>query len=113
MCIKDIVILSVVFLIVHNATAQITFDTENLANGEYYYAYSDGLYSKDETGKLGDEGILIVKGEYRYVLDDKEYVVTYTADKDGYHPKVTISDYTLPPPLGSGYAANLVASLVG
>lgn len=52
---------------------------------------------------MGDEGILIVKGEYRYVLDDKEYVVTYTADKDGYHPKVTISDYTLPPPVSMKY----------
>ncbi|KAL0840395.1 hypothetical protein ABMA28_015652 [Loxostege sticticalis] len=91
----NFVTISAVLMVAGIVNAEIKFDTKNIANGEYAYMYHDGLSSKDETGKLDSEGNSVVTGQYRYVLGDKEYVVTYTADKDGFHPKITILEYEL------------------
>ncbi|KAL0840393.1 hypothetical protein ABMA28_015650 [Loxostege sticticalis] len=111
---KLIVTLSAAVLMAEsNASAQISFDTKNIVNGEYSYMYSDGLYSKEETGKLDSEGNPVVSGQFRYVVGDKEYVVTYTADKDGFHPKVTTLDHLGPPQVVFSAPSVLVATLLG
>ncbi|KAL0840396.1 hypothetical protein ABMA28_015653 [Loxostege sticticalis] len=88
------VTISVVLMAAGIVYAQIRFDTKNIADGKYAYMYNDGLQSKDETGNLDSDGNSVVTGQYRYVLGDKEYVVTYTADKDGFYPKTSILEYT-------------------
>ncbi|XP_028158525.1 uncharacterized protein LOC114351483 [Ostrinia furnacalis] len=90
--IEYVVLLSAVLLITRNVDAQTEFDTRNIANGEYSYMYEDDFQSKSETAKHDDQGDLKVKGQYKYVVDNKQYTITYTSDKDGYHAKVAVVD---------------------
>ncbi|KAL0840394.1 hypothetical protein ABMA28_015651 [Loxostege sticticalis] len=115
--VKYFVAISTVLMAAENANAQIVSITKNIANGEYAYSYSDGFLRQIETGKLDSEGSFVVTGQYRYVLFEKEYVVTYTADKDGFHPKLTIYNaYKTPlpfPRIVPRKPAQLVASMLG
>ncbi|XP_028158530.1 uncharacterized protein LOC114351488 isoform X2 [Ostrinia furnacalis] len=95
--IEYVVLISAVLLITRNVDAQTELEIKNIAAGEYsynYHTYDGGFQLKSETAKHDDKGDLIVEGQYKYVVDNKRYVVSYTADKNGYHAKVTIEDYS-------------------
>lgn len=49
---------------------------------KFLYKLSDGQ-SREEFGFYDDQRIWHVEGFYSYKVDDKEYIVNYTADKDG------------------------------
>lgn len=55
---------------------------------------SDGQYRKEKgmLKKVGQKSIMSVTGEYTFIGTDlKIYKVTYTADENGYKPKIHIS----------------------
>ncbi|KAL0840398.1 hypothetical protein ABMA28_015655 [Loxostege sticticalis] len=105
------VTVSVFLVVAHIVNAQVKFYNKDIANGEYAYSYGASGSVKLEARKLDSNGDPLVIGIYRYVLGKKQYVVTYTADKNGYHPKVNISDYE--PGLFRTQSFNVVASLLG
>lgn len=64
--------------------------------GGYHFSYkqSDGQ-EREETAELRNEGTddeeLAVTGSFSYVSPDgKTYRVDYTADKNGFHPKISL-----------------------
>lgn len=74
---------------------------------------SDGQY-REETIKIFGEGTdheeIVINGEYSFkTIDGTTYVVTYTADKTGYH----VNTVTYPAPLIESVPINLIKSLVG
>lgn len=58
--------------------------------------YNDGYATKMETGKFNENKKYVVTGFYEYENGDKLYRIHYTADENGYHPKVTIIMLQLP-----------------
>ena len=73
------------------------------------YELSDGT-SRSEQGVLQNAGteneFLLVTGTFQWTAPDGQVTqVSYTADENGYHPKVTLG--------GGGLSGALVASLVG
>lgn len=63
------------------------YEYVNFANNSYKYSFmlSDGQ-SKEEFGDFREvEGkrVFFVVGNYRYISDNKEYSITYTADTNG------------------------------
>lgn len=65
-------------------------EQNNIGVGGYKYSYeqSDGQ-KKEETAEVKNEGtedqVLVIRGSYSYVgPDGKTYLVTYTADENGF-----------------------------
>ncbi|XP_066941205.1 cuticle protein AMP1A-like [Macrobrachium rosenbergii] len=68
-------------------------------NGNFRYAYelSDGTAVQAE-GTPGQDGAVIMRGSYRYVLPDGNVAeITYVADENGFHPRGNV--IPTPPPL--------------
>lgn len=81
-----------------------------LATQSWYFSFeTDNGISRSESGEINEE-VLSVSGSYRYSEDGKTYIVTYTADKNGYRPMFRI-DEASPPSVGIGSA--VLASLAG
>ncbi|XP_063701759.1 larval cuticle protein 9-like [Culicoides brevitarsis] len=71
---------------------------ENNVDGDNYnFAYEQSdAQKRDESGTFEagaepEKGEMKVVGEYSYQIDGKTVTVTYTADANGYRPKVSIS----------------------
>nr|XP_053602831.1 larval cuticle protein 65Ab1-like [Plodia interpunctella] len=84
----------------------------NIHKGEYSYSYDtdDGTIMENREGKIDENGDQVVTGSYTFLVDDSQYTVTYTADKNGYHPKITITKFQVP---ALGLPSTAVASLLG
>lgn len=72
-------------------------ESNNIGLGGYHFSYeqSDGQ-KREETAELKDEGTeneaLSIVGSFSYVgPDGKTYRVDYTADKDGFHPTISLA----------------------
>ncbi|XP_057335312.1 flexible cuticle protein 12-like [Microplitis mediator] len=71
-------------------------ENNSIGVGGYHFSYeqSDGQ-KREETAELENEGTddeaMKVVGSYSFVAPDgKTYRVDYTADRDGYHPVITL-----------------------
>lgn len=68
----------------------------------YSYKTSDGS-SREEVGMIINPGTeqeeLVVMGSYSYTEGDIETVTMYTADKNGYRPRVTLKNRGVSPKL--------------
>ena len=72
-------------------------ESNNIGVGGYHFSYeqSDGQ-KREETAELKDEGTeneaLSIVGSFSFVgPDGKTYKVDYTADKDGFHPTISLA----------------------
>ncbi|KAG8041459.1 hypothetical protein G9C98_002752 [Cotesia typhae] len=72
-------------------------ENNSIGVGGYHFSYeqSDGQ-KRDETAELENEGTddeaMKIVGSYSFVAPDgKTYRVDYTADRDGYHPVITLA----------------------
>ncbi|CAH4019051.1 endocuticle structural glycoprotein ABD-5-like [Pieris brassicae] len=88
------------------------YDSDNAGLGSYGYAWelSDGS-KHEEQGQLKNQGTenesLVVQGQYTWVgPDGVTYVVTYTADENGFQPQIEQGP-------GGAIPPGVVASLLG
>ncbi|KAL4706575.1 hypothetical protein ACJJTC_015773 [Scirpophaga incertulas] len=96
----------------------VDFNVNNIATGKYNFRFhgADNI-ERQESGGFSNDGQYVVKGLYSYIdQSGHKYTVTYTADKDGFHPVIvdtSESGVTAPPALFAGVPAPVIASLLG